>query len=229
MNASKNTRIETIEQLVGLVTSRAASGYSYYNDIRYQLDEWSTWKYDDENAGQAYDDQHDALRNNIWDARKHVGEDSPEMKKLRKQLHALEEKQPKQHKVVYYSLRATGHHSDDFELSEELGVLIDKIWTKVTKYHSQYRTGSMSLTGILKRLGQTGIGQDVKKAQDLAKRQLEANKRNQQRASIREAASKLAQLCSNAIRDGVEIPEYIPVSAPLFDLSQTENEPVPQE
>ena len=107
---------------------------------------------------------------------------------------------------------ASGHSysPDRIYLSEELGAAVDGIWTKrVTSTWSStpQRVGVMTLSGILKRLGKTDIGKQVKKIQAEAKAKAEKASRNRVRKEARLRATELLDLITR--NPEIELPIHL--------------------
>lgn len=123
-------------------------------------------------------------------------------------------------------LGETGHgwsYSLSLILSDELGKQIDEIWTKKEPYrNANYKRnyGSLSLQGILKRLGKSDVAEDIAKrikAAEAAEEIARAKRnRNYKRKQIREKAEELYRLLTSenlvewdTSKDGKDISFFI--------------------
>jgi len=213
MSASKNIRLVTIQDLVSLISTRANSTYTHSLDRKYSLEDRTGDEWDDDFAGAQYEEQVATLEVTrpveYWSMER----DNPIKAAYMRKVEKLQKTMPKKHHVTYYHLYEQGssYHGEVIELSSELGVMLDGIWSHREAYRGSSwmkRVSGMTLQGMAKRLGQTGIADTVKKAQDLAKRQSEANSRNYARKHVREVANELVLKIDAARKAGIEIPDF---------------------
>jgi len=187
---AKTKTLETVEQLVEYALSMS----SYNSGQRWKLEDWSRQEYVDLEAGNAWQDEHNKIK---WVSFGQPGHE--EYQQIRQESYS---RMPAQRDKITWTLVASGHSysPDRIYLSEELGKAVDGIWTKkVTSTWSStpQRVGVMTLNGILKRLGKTDIGKQVKKIQAEAKAKAEKASRNRVRKEARRLATELLDLIEN--------------------------------
>jgi len=181
MNTKQQKRFESMEDLIAFVVN------NHYNASgRWTMDDYSKWVWADEEAGAAWDEER---FNNGWC----VSRDDPGYAEWEAADAELRSRKPEQYRKTTYALVECGHsyRSTRYTLSDELGAAIDGIWTKrMSAYGSgRIRVASMTIPGMLKRLGKTDIGKQGKAAQAEADARLAKNKRN----SARREAVRLAE------------------------------------
>ena len=161
---------------------------TYHAKTRWTLWEHKSWEWVDEAAGAAWNAEDDAL-----------GDVSYSDAELRA---AYEEKKnelcarlPEQHQVTTYGLRESGdgYHHDYIQFSSELGSQLKAIWT-VRKTRWSETFVPITIPGLLKRLGKTEIGKQVRAAEKKAKETRERNSRNYARRQARKLAQELLDL-----------------------------------
>lgn len=116
---------------------------------------------------------------------------------------------PSEHLITtYYLYRNTSSwHGESIYLTEELGKQLDSVWTKKEKYGRQARVGVLTLTGILKRLGQTDISKQIKEVKQKQEEKDKRDTRNQYRKSISSKLEELNKAVASAINNGVVVPQ----------------------
>ena len=159
---AKTKTLETVEQLVEYALRLS----TWNSSQRWKLEDRSRKEYVDLEAGNAWQTEFYAVP---W-----ASPGIPAHEEFEKARKALYERQPEQRDKTTWTLVAAGdsYSPDRICLSEELGAAVDGIWTKkVTSTWSStpQRVGVMTLNGMLKRLGKTDIGKQVKKIQAEAK------------------------------------------------------------
>jgi hypothetical protein len=190
----------TIEDLVEYVIGHPD------DTSKYELSEVSLWKWDNLDAGVAWNDKWDELQNTTdystyysdpgvrasIDAREKTIQDE------RPSMH-VDRKFSLVQKVLMWS---TGRH---IHLSVDLGEQIDAVWTKVPYYRGsdtlKNSVQGLTLAGILGRLGRTDAKNQVKAAQAKIKAAREKEDRN----NIRLYAAKKAQELLNLMNRTPEI------------------------
>lgn len=196
-------RIETLEQLVE--TATAASDTTK----RYGLTLYSHMEYDDPVAGAEWEKKDNEIPYPF--SREYRNADGTTNEAYEKAMDtyrtlkaAHREIRPQKHEEKAYSLRSGRYYQLD--LSTALGEAVERVWTRrKSKRGVQQLVGTLTLAGILKRLGQTDIGQKV----DAAKAAVEAtrgrNKRNYLRATVTEALTTLRKAIAAANAGGVSL------------------------
>lgn len=180
-------RFETIDDMAKFVLER-----TYRATQRYFLEDRTSWEYIDEQAGEEWQKKKDAI---IYPGMS----DEKKYQAYVKANDKLEVIRPEQKQVVTWSLResSSSWNSSYIYLSVELGEMLDKIWTRKPPYRGasyENRTSSLTIPGMLKRLGRTDIAQQVKEAEQKAKLEQEKRHRNNKREEIRKAAKNLLDL-----------------------------------
>jgi hypothetical protein len=194
-------RFETVEDMVKFVTERPHRGTTKYN-----LRDDMSMKWIDEQAGEQW---HKARYDDLeW-----VGYGQPGYEEYKAAADKLDANMPKQKKVITWRLveSSSSYRADSIELSTELAEMLNKVWKKgpINRWSSyEERKGAVSIPGLLKRLGNTDVGKQIKAAK--AAEQVIINKRNRNytRKQIREAADTLCKKLLDAadVVDSEEIP-----------------------
>jgi hypothetical protein len=178
---TKNIRLETVEEMVNLTVRRGDSS------ARYNLRDMNSWSWDDEAAGKAWLESWRVV-NELYET------DRPAYDK---QIVETEEHRPAQHLDHNYYLDKVGStwHSETIYLSTELGSQIEAVWTKKPAKYGNHldMAGALTLAGMLKRLGQTDIAEQIAAAQLTEKLQSEKNSRNYHRREALKVAKELAK------------------------------------
>jgi len=186
MNTKQQKRFETVEDLISFVM-----GNTYRASGRWTLDDYSDWVWANEEAGAAWDEEH---FKNGW----YVDLDDPRRAEWEAACAELDSRKPEKYHKTTYALVECGHsyRSTRYALSDELGAAIDGIWTKKRSTYGSgmIRVASMTIPGMLKRLGKTDIGKQVKAAQAEADARLAKNKRNSARREAVRLAEQLIDL-----------------------------------
>ena len=186
MNTKQQKRFETVEDLISFVM-----GNTYRASGRWTLDDYSDWVWANEEAGAAWDEEH---FKNGW----YVDLDDPRRAEWEAADTELCSRRPEQYRKTSYTLVECGHGYSNtrYALSDELGAAIDGIWTKkkTTYGLGLARVGSMTIPGMLKRLGKSDIGKQVKAAQAEADARAAKNKRNSARREAVRLAGQLIDL-----------------------------------
>ena len=204
---AKTKTLETVEQLVEYALRMS----SYNSGQRWKLEDWSRKEYVDLEAGNAWQDEHNKIE---WVSFGQPGHE--EYKQAKQESYS---RMPEQRDKTTWTLVAAGHsyHPDRIYLSEELGAAVDGIWTKRSARYGSYmdRVGVMTLSGILKRLGKTDIGKQVKKLQAEAKANAEKASRNRVRKEARLRATELLDLIAR--NPEIELPIHLSEIATVED------------
>ena len=154
---------------------------------RWILDENRSWQWVDAEAGKAWQTEENELD--------YVSYSDPLRAEYEVKDAELKSRRPEQEHVVSYSLVQAGDHyrPTHINLSMELGLQLKAIWTV---RHNTYSETYVPLTipGMLKRLGSTDIGAQVKDAQAQAKETSERNSRNYARHQARKLAQEILDL-----------------------------------
>lgn len=187
---AKEQRIfNTVEELAEYVVNNPYAGSD-----KWQLVVQWDWAYVDPEAGAAWKAEYEAdVYPEIYN--------SPEWKACEARHQEYIARRPKQIKQYSYHLqyRTGSHWSARYSyiyLSTELGEQLDKVWTKTkTSYGENY--AHITLPGILKRLGKSDVGAQVKAAKDAAEARRAKGQRNYTRSRARKLAAELLQLMAD--------------------------------
>lgn len=175
--------VKTVEELVAFVANRR-----HYAETRWTMWDRTEWVYDDEAAGIAWGA-------GIW-AEANDAYGTPEYEALIKEAEA---QRPSKHRVTTYGLQEANRnhsrgfvHSDYISLSMELGDLVDGVWTKKQARYGNYqeRTGCLTIPGILKRLGNTTVKQQIADAEAAQQANDARNRRNYARRELKRLATE---------------------------------------
>jgi len=161
---------------------------TYRAKTRWTLWENKNWEWVDAKAGAAWDAEDDALGYVSWS-------DAELRAAYEENKDELRTRRPKQHQVTTYGLQEStdGYRRDYIRLSTELGMQLKGVWTVRKNTYSDSFV-PITIPGLLKRLGKTEIGAQVKAAEKKAKETSERNSRNYVRRQARELAQKLLDL-----------------------------------
>lgn len=181
--SGKTYKINTAEELVAWVTAN-----HWRADMRWQMVDRSVEAYDNQEEGKAWTELYRSEE-------RRLGWETPEWEETRGELLKME---PASHRYTEYVLRECGdtYHSDQIKLGEELGKAIDDAWTKRTvswDSHKQ-RTGALTVPGMLKRLGNREIGEQIAAAKLVEKAKAEKNRRNYARRELKRLAAEAEKL-----------------------------------
>ena len=184
--SKQDITISTIDELVAFVTSNL-----YNADRKWMLDDHSKMEWDDPEAGRAWDAENSANPYLSSFGHKKEEHEAYEAKNVE-----LQERKPKQHQVVYWSLRESGDgwHHTYIQLSTEMGEMLDKVWKRKPSYRCSIRmvrTGYVTIPGLLKRLGMVGFDKQIANAKAVAEAKKEKNNRNYYRNEVIELANKI--------------------------------------
>lgn len=185
MNALEK-RFENVEDMTNWLLAHAPR-----KDTRWKLEYRTDNEWDDPEAGKKWNEEYYGLG---WVPHGSEGHEEYEAKR-----EELQSRRPAEHRVEIWSLSQSSNswRSEYIYLSVELGKLLDRVWTKREPYRGASYTvnsGSLSVPGMLKRLGKTDIGKRVKEAEKLAEETRQRNARNYARKQIREHAQAIITL-----------------------------------
>ena len=205
MNTKQQKRFETVEDLISFVM-----GNTYLASGRWTMHDYSNWVWVDEEAGASWDEERAELD---------VGRSEyEEWHKANAELHS---RKPEKYHKTTYALVECGHsyRSTRYALSDELGAAIDGIWTKKRSTYGSgmIRVASMTIPGMLKRLGKSDIGKQVKAAQAEADARAAKNKRNYVRSEARRLAGLLVDLMEKNL-------DTVQFSCDVFELTHLQDE-----
>lgn len=111
------------------------------------------------------------------------------------------ELRPDKHSVAHYYLDP-GHHNSILVLAAYLGAMVETVYKKNPRWTNQF-LGRMTLAGIAKRLGATGLDKEVKAAQTAAAAAAAINSRNRARRNLRDALEKLGDAVAAGKKTGL--------------------------
>lgn len=202
-------KINSLEDLAKFATKNLAA-----SEARYKLREINSQEFVDPIAGEAW--QKERLQIKVAERPADMSwsdwEKDADHKRYSDEYEAWRSRRPEEKMITSFELERTGDRfysrRGAIEISNELGIQIKKIWTMREDYRGSKHmsmTGSLSIIGILKRLGQTDIGKDVKAAQKKVKEENEKNSRNYDRRRLIEAAQKVLSLSDNKTFAGIDI------------------------
>ena len=177
---------ETVEDLVEFVVGNPSNA-----SRRWKLDSYTKDVWDDFVDGAAWDKDRSQLGYRC-------SADPDYLEYVEKEIRLFARKPPS-HKQTTWTLVESGLGSYRYNhrrLSERLGEALAGIWTeKLARYTTRMeRVGQLSIPGMLKRLGMTGLKKQIKDAQTKIDNQMAKNKRNYARTQARELAEKLIVL-----------------------------------
>ena len=179
---------ETVEDLVAFVVGNPSNASK-----RWKLDSYTRDVWDDPVAGAAWAKDRSTLGYK-WSG----GPGYAEYVEEETQLFA---RKPDRHEQTTWklsepSMRGVFFSRNHYSLSERLGEAIADIWTtRLSRYSPKMeRVGRLTIPGMLKRLGMTGLKKQIKDAQTKIDNQMAKNKRNYARNQARELAEKLTAL-----------------------------------
>lgn len=221
--AHKETVIGTIQELIAYTVSNR-----YDTGRKWDFNDRTDWVWDDEDAGKAWQDRTHEINKKCYIARYHndAGEFSPEdVIALEAESEAAQNSRPPQHKVTWYWLQrksdSSWHSGPTLHLSVELGQMIAKIWIMVPAYRGsstmKYSPQGLTLTSILKKLGQSDVGQLVAEAEARQKADDEKRSRNYHRENVQKLAQQLVEEMKKGLDSGCEFPVHL---SELVDLSE---------
>lgn len=204
-----DTTFNTIEEMVSYVTKTASK---FSSDRKYMLRSRTDSEWVNEEEGEAWRDIDKMFP---W-----FSFDDKGCEPAKSYYEGLQEKhnaiRPEMHNVTRWWLERSGDHYSRFNgnirVSNELALQLDGIWKKVTKYGSLERTGWLTLEGMLKRLGKSDIGNQVKAAKKTAEEEAAKNKRNYNRREV----NRLAKM----IVDIMKKDESIIYPASIFEMAR---------
>jgi len=181
-----NRKFNTVEDLVTYIAEN-----HYRATTRFTLGTHNKWEWVDEEVGKAWQAEVDQNPYRGWD-------NTPEYAEYERRNNELIARRPKMKSVTHYHLQVAGdnYRREYNPVSQELGAQLAAVWT-VRK--SAYRESFTSTTipGILKRLGHTEIGAQVKAAQKAADEAAAKNSRNYARERARKLAAELLEVMRN--------------------------------
>lgn len=186
MDTKQQIEFETIEDVVK---------YTESNPLAITLRRWKLSKnthhpYIDKKAGQKWHDEYYGIP--------YVSINEPGYKDYVLRKEHLEKQEPKRTTVTdYYLIDNSGYRSIYLYLSKELYDLFDSVWTKSPRWrgsNEMENKSSLTLPGLLKRLGNTSVADKIKQAEQAQKALLEKRARNYERKQIREQSQKLFEL-----------------------------------
>jgi len=200
---------ETVEDLVKFVIGNPTNA-----SCRWGLDSQTCSAWDDPIAGRKWRDERSQL--------KYCWSGDPGYAEYVEKDTQLFDRKPSEHKQTTWTLIETSPvgswHHNHYSLSEQLGEVLSDIWTeKLSRYSPRMeRIGRLSIPGMLKRLGMTGLKKQIKDAQTKIDNEQAKRKRNNIRIRARELAVRLLELRQS-------YPEIL-LSDSLAALATVENE-----
>lgn len=182
-------KFDTLEDMIAF----ALAG-SWNPKIRWTLHVYVEREFVDPIAGNEWKEERSALP--------YVSYDSPDRQAFNELSEELETRKPDMMNVTHYSLSegTSGYPHDRIDFAHDLGKQVEAIWTHKPAYAGSswlHPVGTMTVTGILKRLGKTDIGDQVRASQKAAELESAKNSRNYQRREARSLATKLVELMSD--------------------------------
>ncbi len=175
--------LNTLEELVSWITAN-----HYWADRKWKLQSYFRQEWDDAEEGAAWDAKLAELEKEF----PRFSDRTPEYYDRRTALHDVA---PDKHGVYDWTLVEAGEgwHAKYIELSRELGAMIEAVWTKrPARYGSgEDLVGNLTIPGMLKRLGNTEVGQRIKAQKELEQRRAEKNSRNYARRELRKLAMEM--------------------------------------
>jgi len=140
----QTVKINTIDELIAAAIK---------DSTRFTIEEDSNWVYDDPVAAKAWQDGEDGY------CGKWIPYGAEGYEEYRKKVDSYQDLRPSRHIEKTYRLR--NNYSTYYILSEEVGSQVDAIWTKHPSRYSNrmVNKGSMTLAGMLKRMGHDISGQ----------------------------------------------------------------------
>lgn len=184
----KETILETVDDFVNFVLT------FYYIKSRYTLEIQKNNMFVDKEAGDKWEDEYYGIVladcNNDW-------------KEYYEKQRELIERRPEQKEIVTYYLSCPNefYREKHLYLSEELGKLIESVWTKVPSRYDPDKLemkGMLTLPGILKRLGKTDIKTHIKDAELKHEAQEEKQRKNNFRKSLLNYANEIKKVIENS-------------------------------
>lgn len=184
---TKHSRFNTVEDMVKWVL-----GNTFNASRRYSIESTSHTAWDDPEAGDAWDTERRDLG---WAY--DLDPEAREQYLVKEQ--ELFARLPAQHTVTNWMLReATGSRwrSSYIELSEELGTAINATWTKRADRYDKHQVnvGTISVPGILKRLGHAGMDKEIAAATEQEQNRIAKVRRNNARMEARKLAQEYLDL-----------------------------------
>lgn len=204
----KPDKFETLEDLTQYVIRTRPDKYD-----RWTLEPTSSWAYDDPVAGQTYEKEVADLDKEYY----HLdNRDENARAAFNAATEELVARRPAQHQETHWALmqpKSSGsrwYGNRRIYLSDELGEMFAKVWSTKSRYHN-WDNGPrdytrMTLAGLLKRLGQSDIGDRVKQAQDEAARKLAELRLQNSLANVSEKAEALLKAIHDAVEAGADLP-----------------------
>jgi len=175
--------IKDLEHLVSWITTN-----HYWAMTKWKLESYSSKEWDNEEEGAAWQAKLEALE-------VEYPRFSDRNDKYYEKRTALYDSIPDQHLVYVWTLTeaGSGWHAQYIELPAELGAQIDAIWTKREgRWSSQpERVGLLSIPGMLKRLGNTEVGERIKAQKETERLASEMRSRNYARKELRRLAMEI--------------------------------------
>lgn len=149
-----------------------------HTDQRFKLRDHTNYEYDDPEAGRKWSDE----RLSVVGKCPGYGKDG--YSEWSERDDAYDKLQPSQHPVKSWSLFSD---YSEFRLSPELGEKVEEVWTKKqSRYYrdQMVRTGTLTLAGILKRLGRADVAQKIREAETARKNREAIVRRNNLRQQL---------------------------------------------
>lgn len=181
-----NRKFNTIEDLVTYIAEN-----HYRGKTRWTLQTNYEWVWVDEEAGKAWEAEVNKNPYRSWD-------DTPQYAEYERRRNELIDCRPEQKRITHYYLQESGdgYRLQYIELSNELGEQLTKVWTvRKTTYTENFTP--TTIPGILKRLGHTEIGVQIKAAQKAADEASAKRNRNYARERARKLAAELLEVMKN--------------------------------
>lgn len=180
----QGVRIDTIEEMIHYATSNIFNA-----DRKWMLEDSTQREFVDKEAGEKFMAELAAVPFVSY-------KDEPAHSHYELVRKEIESRRPEMKFVTYWTLveQTPRYHKTRINLSEELGVVLDKVWKTKPMYRgsSQFkRTGYISIPGMLQRLGETDIKNKVAQAKLNAKLQSEKNIRNYARKEVNRLAKEI--------------------------------------
>lgn len=191
--------IENVEELIAFIIDNP-----HHSDTRWSLDDRSNRTWDDPEAGSKWLDASPRYVSSD------VGEDAvAAYEKAEDEWRAA---RPSEHTVETWTLeydKGDKWHSHGVHVSPELGHELSKIWKSGPAYrgaHYNKRVGTMTISGMLKRLGAGDMSDRIETAKRIIKERTALRNRNAFRRHVAEQARDLLKTMQRGTEQGVVWP-----------------------
>lgn len=203
MYKDPETRFETAEDMVKFVVSN-----TYWASERWTLKDWKSTEYVNPVDGAAWQ----AGFNERWETVGGLGEMDWDTRQAARQALLEQFPAPEQHTVKRWYLEQSAgdrySHRRNIQLSDALGEQLVEVWTTKPSRYSSFivtasgvsglrvmdRVGRMTISGMLKRLGQGDLKDEIAEAKTAEEARIAKIHRNNVRSEARQLAAKLIQL-----------------------------------